>query len=148
MNCTDCHDLIQQVLDQRQGVDPALREHLAGCPECRALHTAARRVSQVMRTGTNGLHGSLWEQNQPNALTANDFFNNSKGVRRPVTHYNQYGATAGGPVVIPKLYNGRNKLFWFFAFEKLPDAQPNPLFLTVPTAAEKAGDFSKLLASL
>ncbi len=104
-------------------------------------------VSQVMRTGTNGLRGSLWEQNQPNSLTANDFFNNAKGVPRPVTHYNQYGATAGGPVVIPKVFNGRNKLFWFFAFEKLPDAQPNPLFLTVPTDAEKTGDFSKLLAT-
>jgi hypothetical protein len=47
--------------------------------------------------------------------------------------------------MLPKIYNGRNKLFWFFAFEKLDDSQPNTKFLTVPTSAERQGDFSALL---
>lgn len=110
-------------------------------------HTGGGTLNQVMKGGTNTLHGSLWEFNQPNTLSANDFFNNAKGVTRPVTHYNQYGATVGGPVLIPKVYDGRNKLFWFFAWESLPDSQPNPAFTTVPTAAMKQGDLSLYLAT-
>src|SRR5581483_9968599 len=92
------------------------------------------------------VHGTLYEFNQPNTLTANNFFNNRAGLGNPVTHYNQFGATIGGPVVLPKIYNGRDKLFWFFAWESLYDSQPNTTFLTVPTAAERNGDFSALLA--
>jgi hypothetical protein len=110
-------------------------------------HTGGGTLNQVMKTGTNALHGTLWEYNQPNALTANDFFNNSKGIVRPLTHLNQYGLTAGGPVWIPKILNGRNKLFWFFAWEGMKDGQPNASLLTVPTDAEKQGDFSKVLAA-
>ncbi len=108
-------------------------------------HSGGGTFNQVLKTGTNDLRGTLWEQNQPNTLTANDFFNNAKGVARPVSHLNQYGVTAGGPVYIPKVLNGRNKLFWFFAYEAMKDGQPNPTFTTVPTAAERTGDFSKLL---
>ena len=109
-------------------------------------HTGGGTFNQILKTGTNDLRGTLWEHNQPNTLTANDFFNNAKGVARPVSHLNQYGVTAGGPVYIPKVFNGRNKLFWFFAYEAMKDGQPNPTFTTVPTAAERTGDFSKLLA--
>jgi hypothetical protein len=109
-------------------------------------HTGGGTVNQVMKTGTNTLHGTLWEYNQPSHLTANDFFRNRSGAGNPVTHYNQYGVTAGGPVVLPH-FDGRNKLFWFFAFEGLPDSQPNTTLLTVPTDAEKRGDFSSLLAA-
>ena len=100
-------------------------------------HTGGGTLNQVLKSGTNSLHGSLWEFNQPNNLTANNFFNNKAGLGNPVTHYNQYGVTAGGPVWIPKVYNGRNKLFWFFAWEGLKDSQPNTTFLTVPTAKER-----------
>lgn len=108
-------------------------------------HTGGGTLNQILKTGTNALHGSLWEFNQPNNLTANNFFNNKNGLGNPVTHYNQYGATVGGPVIIPKLYDGRNKLFWFFAWESLKDSQPNTTFLSVPTEKERQGDFSELL---
>lgn len=62
-----------------------------------------------------------------------------------VTHFNQYGANAGGPVVIPKVFDGRNKLFWLFAWEGLKDSQPSTDYATVPTQAERNGDFSALL---
>src|SRR5581483_10052389 len=88
-------------------------------------HTGGGTLNQIMKTGTNSLKGTLFEQVQPNTLAANNFFNNAKGVSRPVTHYNQYGVTAGGPIFIPKVLNGKNKLFWFFAFEGLKDSQPN-----------------------
>ncbi|HWB85738.1 MAG TPA: TonB-dependent receptor [Bryobacteraceae bacterium] len=110
-------------------------------------HTGGGTINQVMKTGTNSLHGSLYEFNEPNTLTANDFFNNQKGLKSPLTHYNQYGLTAGGPIFIPKVFDGRNKLFWFFAWENLKDSQPNANFTTVPTDAEKNGDFSQILAA-
>ena len=108
-------------------------------------HTGGGTLNQITKSGTNALHGSAWEFNQPNTLTANDFFNNQASKARPVTHLNQYGVTAGGPVRIPKVLDGRNKLFWFFAFEGMKDAQPNPYITSVPTAAERTGDFSQIL---
>jgi len=107
-------------------------------------HTAGGTLNQVTKGGTNAFHGSAWEFNQPNTLTANDFFLNQAGKPRPVTHLNQYGLTAGGPIFVPKVVDTRNKLFWFFAFEGMKDAQPNPYTTTVPTAAERTGDFSQI----
>lgn len=108
-------------------------------------HTFGGVANQVLKTGSNQFHGSAYEFTQASALDANNFFSNRSGVKEQVTHYNQYGLSAGGPVIIPKLYNGRNKLFWFFAWENLNDSQPNTDFATVPTAAERQGDFSALL---
>ncbi len=109
-------------------------------------HTGGGTMNQVMKTGTNGLHGSLWEFNQPSDMVANDFFQNRAGKPLAITHFNQFGVVAGGPMVLPH-FNGRNKLFWFFTYEGVKDAQPNPVFLTVPTDAEKQGNFSQLLAA-
>ncbi|MBV9611821.1 MAG: carboxypeptidase regulatory-like domain-containing protein, partial [Acidobacteriaceae bacterium] len=78
-------------------------------------HTGGGTINQILRNGTNDLHGSLYEFNQPDNLVANQWFSNAKGQPSPILHYNQYGLTAGGPVWIPKVFNGRNKLFWFFA---------------------------------
>jgi hypothetical protein len=110
-------------------------------------HTRGGTINQILKSGTNSLHGSLYEFNQPSNLTANNFFNNRNGLGNPLTHYNQYGLTAGGPVFIPKIFDGRNKLFWFFAWENDKNSQPNTAFISVPTAAEKRGDFSQILAT-
>ena len=107
-------------------------------------HTSGGTLNQILKSGTNTLQGSAWEFNQPNSLAANNYFNNKAGLGNPVTHYNQYGITAGGPFVIPKLLDGRNKIFWFFAWEGLKDSQPNTTFLSVLTRAERAGNFSAL----
>jgi len=107
-------------------------------------HTASGTINEVMKTGTNRLHGSVYEFTQPSSLAANSLFNDLAGIPVQATKFNQYGLTVGGPVVLPKLFNGRNKLFWFFAYEKLKDSQPNAKFLTVPTDAERTGDFSAL----
>ena len=109
-------------------------------------HTGGGTMNQVLKSGTNGLHGSAWEYNQPSDMVANDFFRNRAGQGLQITHFNQFGVTAGGPVLAPK-YNGRNKLFWFFAYEGLKDGQPSPAIVTVPTDAEKQGNFSALLAA-
>jgi hypothetical protein len=109
-------------------------------------HTGGGTVNQILKSGTNGLHGSLWEYNQPSNLVANDFFRNRSGQPQQITHFNQYGVTAGGPLVLPH-FDGRNRVFWFFAYEGLKDSQPAPALITIPTDAQRGGDFSSLLAS-
>ena len=117
-------------------------------------HTGGGTLNQITKSGTNQFHGSLWEFNQTSYLDANSFFTNKAGLPRPPYHYNQYGLTAGGPVWIPKVIHGKNKLFWFFSYEGLKDSDPanspletgNPInSATVPTPAERNGDFSSLL---
>jgi len=111
-------------------------------------HTIGGVMNQVTKSGTNALHGTAYEFNQIPDLYANTYFDDRANPVVPVpnTHYNQYGITAGGPLLIPKVLNGKNKLFWFFAWEGLKDKTPATVLTTVPTAAERQGDFSSLLA--
>ena len=107
-------------------------------------HTQAGVINQVLKSGGNQFHGTMYEFGQISALDANTFFNDRAGKPITVTHYNQYGLEASGPVWIPRLYNGRNKLFFLFAWEGLQDSEPNTDVTTVPTAAERQGDFSAI----
>jgi hypothetical protein len=112
-------------------------------------HTIGGVINQITKSGTNNYHGTVYEFSQISNLDANTYFNDRANPvpKLAVTHFNQYGLTFGGPIVAPKLYNGRNKLFYFFAFEGLKDSQPATTTTTVPTAAEDAGDFSQTLAA-
>jgi hypothetical protein len=109
-------------------------------------HTIGGVINQVTKSGTNQFHGTLYEFSQLSDLDANLYFN-PVGSSTPVFHYNQYGGTIGGPVWIPHVFNGKDKLFWFFAYEGLKDSTPAVQITTVPTAAERTGDFSQLLAA-
>ena len=112
-------------------------------------HTIGGVINQITRGGTNGLHGSAYEFYQTAGLDANSYFNKrTPVVARPNAHFHQFGGTVGGPVMIPKLYNGRDKAFFFLALEGLRDSTPfsGSPYLTVPTLAERNGDFSQLLA--
>src|SRR3954463_9091900 len=75
-------------------------------------HTAGGTREVVMRGGTNQIHGSVYEFNQVKNLAATPFFTNKAGGRKPPLIFNQYGFTAGGPVWIPKVVNGKDKVFW------------------------------------
>lgn len=108
-------------------------------------HTAGANVNVTLKSGTNELHGSLYEFNRNDAFSANDFFLNRAGRPRSAVRYNLYGGTVGGPIRIPKLYNGENRTFFFFAYEGLRDTFPEPGQFTVPTEAERRGDLSALL---
>jgi hypothetical protein len=108
--------------------------------------TAGGTVSVTTKAGTNDLHGTLYEFNQTSALLATPFFTKLAGLKNAVTQYNQYGGTVGGPVWVPKVIHGRNRLFFFFSYEGLKDATPGGSNITVPTDAERRGDFSSLLA--
>jgi hypothetical protein len=109
-------------------------------------HTGGGTANQVLKSGANQLRGAAMWKNQPGNLVANDFFRNRSLLPVQYTHFNQYSVVAGGPVMVPRKFDGRNKLFWFFAFEGVKDSQPATTFITVPTPAERSGDFSALLA--
>jgi hypothetical protein len=107
-------------------------------------HTGGGTANQILKSGTNQLHSWAMWKNQPNNLVANDFFRNRSGLPVQVAHLNQYSLVSSGPVYIPKVFNGKNKVFWMFAFDGVRDSQPATTFMSVPTAAERAGDFSGL----
>ena len=94
-------------------------------------------VNLETKSGTNQLHGALYEYLRNKQLNANTFFNNFAGVARPAFTQNQFGGNAGGPLVIPHLYDGRNKTFWFFSMEGFRVRQGQSFVETVPTAAER-----------
>lgn len=109
-------------------------------------NTGGGTVNMVSKGGTNQFHGSAYDYNQVSLTAATDFFVNRAGQKKTNLVYNQFGVSAGGPLLIPKVYNGRNRVFWYFAWEGIKHVNPEPVTVTVPTAAQKQGDFSELLA--
>jgi hypothetical protein len=105
-------------------------------------NTGGGVINVLYKSGTNNLHGSIYDYFRNSYLDANSFFSNQEGVALPSFKRNQFGFSLGGPVYIPKLYNGRNKTFFFVDYEGLRQATATPILTTVPTLAERAGDFS------
>ena len=119
--------------------------------------------SFVTKSGTNTFHGTVYDLYRDQGLNANTWFNN--GWRAyyctgtgdtpecraryavPTDHKNDYGVNLGGPVRIPKLYNGRDKSFFFFNWEQLKYTTSAPVTSTIPTVAERGGDFSDRLTT-
>ena len=114
-------------------------------PDAAYGNTGGGTVNVVMRGGTNDFHGSAYEFNQVSRLKAVPIFTKRAGQQKPVTRFNQYGMSAGGPLVIPKVFNGHNKVFWFFSFEGIKQSEPEPTFSTVLTQEQRNGDLSALL---
>src|SRR5215475_11317559 len=81
-------------------------------------------TSISIKSGTNSFHGSAYFWEEPGGITANDFFGNATKQGRPDSFSNRWGGSLGGPVWIPKVYNGRNKTFFFWAYEGIRDARP------------------------
>jgi hypothetical protein len=100
-------------------------------------------ISVVTKSGTNQVHGSLFEFVRNNAFNANTFFNNLNGLPVPILKRNQFGATLGGPISIPKLFSGHDRFFFFVGYQgqRLVQTVQNP-GVTVFTPAELGGDFS------
>ena len=104
-------------------------------------------VSLTIKSGTNDFHGSVYDFYRNRALDANSWVNNTSEVGKSVNTQNDFGATFGGPVRIPHLYNGKDKTFFFFDYEGFRFRTGNNNFQTFPTEAFKSGDFSSLLPS-
>ncbi|MGH9397620.1 MAG: carboxypeptidase regulatory-like domain-containing protein [Terriglobia bacterium] len=102
-------------------------------------------VNLVTRSGGNQLHGELYEYFQNSALNANGWQANETHSRKVVNQRNHFGGDIGGPVVIPHLYNGKNRTFFFFDYEGRRQGDPFSLITSVPTAAERMGNFSGLV---
>ena len=100
-------------------------------------------INLIYKSGTNQFHGSAFEFLRNSDLDANGFFANKSGTPLPNFKRNQFGGTLGGPVDLPKMYHGRDKTFFFFGYEGLRQGSASNLNTTVPTAAQRAGDFSK-----
>ena len=110
------------------------------------------QLIMVMRSGTNELHGSAYEFLRNDKFDAEsyfqNYFNHPGAARSPKTNLrqNQFGAVLGGPVYIPKVYNGRNKTFFLFNYEGRRRSQPGAISTSlVPTDQFRTGDFSQLL---
>ena len=98
-----------------------------------------------VKSGTNQLHGTGYEYFMNNDLNANQFENNADGLGQAPFKQNSFGTAVGGPLVIPKIYNGKNRSFWFFSYEGTRRRQGLISgFRTMPTTAFKQGDFSAL----
>ena len=93
-------------------------------------------VNMILRSGTNALHGTLFEFLRNSKLDSNDFFANRSGRALPSFQRNQFGFTVGGPIL-------KNKLFFFVNYEGLRQLSAATVNLTVPTLLERSGDFSQ-----
>jgi hypothetical protein len=105
--------------------------------------SAGTIVSATTKSGTNQLRGSVWEFLRNEKLDANNFFSNASRTPRQPFKQNQFGFTLGGPIVIPKIYDGHNKTFFFADYEGLRRATSASSSLRdIPPMAFRTGDFS------
>jgi len=132
-------------------------------PEAEFGRTTGGVEDFVTKGGTNQYHGTGYELFRDTSLDANSYFNKGwrayhcsgandtaacrAGWNTPVDHKNDFGGTFGGPVRIPKLYNGRDKSFFFFSWEQLKYGTGGTQTVNVPTTAERGGDFSDRLTT-
>ena len=112
-----------------------------------AGRTGGGTFNSTLKSGTNDLHGSAVGHVRFTDLLANNFFSNASGQARPNQPFKDWAGSLGGPVIIPKVFNGRNKLFFFVATEAYRELDPSNTYNQVPTLAERNGDFSQSLYS-
>jgi hypothetical protein len=106
-------------------------------------------INATTKSGTNSFHGDVWEFLRNDALDANDYFLDAADKPRSQFQRNQFGFTAGAPVYLPHIYNGKNKTFIFAAYEGTRIHQGALFSTTVPTLAERDSgftDFSDLIS--
>src|SRR5437016_1213298 len=115
--------------------------------DARTGQSSGSVVNISLRSGANRLQGSGTFVKMAPSWFANNFFSNRSGAQNTDFDYNRWSASLSGPIVIPHVYNGKNRTFFMWAYEALQDQRPRGgTTLTVPTAAERKGDFSDLLA--
>jgi hypothetical protein len=102
-------------------------------------------ISVVTKSGTNGYHGSAFDFVRNTDFDANSYFNNEDGLPRNNLKRNQFGVTFGGPITIPHLINGKDRYFFFVAYQGQRQSQSVVETTTAFTTAELNGDFSNAL---
>ena len=117
---------------------------LTGVYQAEYGRSMGAQISVVTKSGSSDLHGSAYWFHRHDDLNANNWLNNRNGLPRNLFRFNDLGYTVGGPVYIPKILKSRQKLFFFWSEEFQRQLRPQAARqITVPTAAERAGDFSK-----
>jgi hypothetical protein len=108
-------------------------------------HSAGAVVSATIKSGTNSFHGSLFEFLRNNDLDANNFFSNAAGRPKAPFHQNQFGGALGGPLLVPKLYDGHNRTFFFIDYQgtRQRTTASSQIYNIAPLAFRN-GDFSGL----
>jgi hypothetical protein len=116
--------------------------------DARTGQTSGGLVNISIKSGTNRLHATAQYTKMRADWFANSFFANKQGLPAGDFAYNRWSGSLNGPVYLPKIYNGRNKTFFMWAYEAIKDSRPRngSSDITVPTAAMRKGDFSELLA--
>ncbi|MBV9081784.1 MAG: TonB-dependent receptor [Acidobacteriaceae bacterium] len=104
--------------------------------------TSGGIVTLITNSGTNDWHGAAYGYFRNEDLDANNYFNNLLGSPRSEDRYNLFGGKLGGPLSVPKIYNGKNRTFFFINYEGLRQASPYNLTSTIPYGAYAAGNFS------
>ncbi len=104
-------------------------------------------INVSLRSGTNDFHGVLYEFARRDPWDATDFRLKAQNTPKADHFLDQYGFQFQGPVILPKLYNGKDKTFWMFNYEGYREGVPSPLTLSVPEPEMLLGDFSKLVDS-
>ncbi len=110
--------------------------------------SAGANVNIAIKSGTRDLHGSVYEYLRNDKLDANEFFANRQNTGKVPYRQNQYGVALGGPVYLPKLFNGRDNTFWFFSWEGYRRRRGNTTISTTPIAEQRTGDFSMVSARI
>ena len=105
-------------------------------------HSTGGIINAAIKSGTNALHGDLWEYVRNTLFNANDYFANQTNTPRPAYHQNEFGGTVGGPVFIPRVYNGKNKTFFFFDYQGTRIRQPSDSESSVPTTNMRSSGFT------
>jgi hypothetical protein len=105
--------------------------------------TGGGMFNTLMKSGANDYHGSLYGHLRQKAWDANSYFSNAAGIPIANQPNSTWGASFGGAIRIPKVYDGRNKTFFYLAYEHYDDTQAASETFQAPTALEKSGDFSK-----
>lgn len=112
-------------------------------------HAAGAVINATIKSGSNEFHGVLFEFLRNNALDANNFFSNAAGQRRAPFHQNQFGGAVGGPVLIPKLYSGHNRTFFFADYQGTrQNTSAGNNITDVPPASLRTGDFSSVKTAI
>jgi len=103
--------------------------------------------SFTTKSGANAFHGTAFDILRNDKMDANSWKNDLDKVPKPSDHQNDFGGSLGGPVWLPKLYNGHDKTFFFFSWEQYRNNPTTSSLSTLPTDAERTGDFSALLGA-
>ena len=131
-----------QTVDRQPGLE-SIQEFTVETNGTSAKYARSTDIIMVTKSGTNQWHGSLFETNRDNSYGYAHYRGDSPGSAPGKLIRNEYGGSAGGPVDIPKLYNGKNKSFWFFSYEALRLRQGTTSAFRVPSDQMRNGDFSQ-----